>query len=69
MRLPGQDKTGLPEWDNMKLLGWDEMGQGQMWMTSRDKTMGKYLKEMILFMKMKGWQCSDGCLLWKYLIH
>ena len=60
-RLLGQDDTGLLGWDNMKLLGWDKMGWGKTWMTSWDETMGKDLKKMILFVKIKGWQCSDGC--------
>src|SRR5882724_8294814 len=31
--------------------------------------MRKYLRKRILFVKVKGWQYSDGCLLGKYLIH
>jgi len=66
-RLPGWARMRLLGWDNMKLLGWDEMKWGEMWMTY--ETMGKQLKKKILFVKIRGQQCSDGHLLGKYLIH
>jgi len=59
LRLLGWNETGLLGWDEMRLLGQDGTRQDD----------GKNLRKTVLFMKIKGWQCSNGCLLGKYLIH
>jgi len=38
-------------------------------MMSQDKTMRKDLRKMILYVKITGQQCCDGCLLGKYQIN